>query len=234
MSTPRASEALPGQQHALAIDHALAAAYPNAWCELRFSNPYELLVATVLSAQCTDTRVNQVTPALFTRYPDPASLAAATQEELENLIRPTGFFRAKAKALLGMTRIISERFAGRVPATMEELTSLPGVGRKTANVILGTAFGIAAGIVVDTHVARLSRRLGLSCHDQPERIEQDLMSQFPRDSWILLAHRLILHGRRVCTARRPACGSCPLAQLCPRVGVDGSTISPPQQQRRRR
>ncbi len=234
MSAPEPGEPSWGRSHALAIDHALAVAYPEAWCELRYSNPYELLVATILSAQCTDARVNQVTPALFARYPDPATLAAADPKELEELIRPTGFFRNKARALVGMARAIAERFAGRVPATMEELTSLPGVGRKTANVILGTAFGIAAGIVVDTHVARLSRRLGLTRQSDPEGIEGDLQELFPPSSWILLAHRLIIHGRRVCTARRPACDSCPLSHLCPRLGVAEATIPPTSAGRRRR
>lgn len=194
-------------------------AYPDAWCELRFASPFELLVATILSAQCTDARVNQVTPEVFGRYPDAASLAASDPGELESLIRSTGFFRAKAKALRGMAQALSERHGGAVPATMDALTALPGVGRKTANVILGTAFGITAGIVVDTHVARASRRLGLTRSDDPHRIEQDLMNAFPEESWILLAHRLIIHGRRVCAARRPACQSCPLSALCPRISV---------------
>ncbi|MEP0775787.1 MAG: endonuclease III [Acidobacteriota bacterium] len=234
MSAPEPGELSRRRSQALAIDHALAVAYPDAWCELRHSSPYELLVATILSAQCTDARVNQVTPALFARYPDPAALAAADPAELEELIRPTGFFRNKARALLGMARAIAERFAGRVPATMEELTSLPGVGRKTANVILGTGFGIAAGIVVDTHVARLSRRLGLTRESNPERIEDDLKALFPPSSWILLAHRLIIHGRRVCTARRPACDACPLAHVCPRLGVAEATIPSTSASRRRR
>ena len=209
----------PGRRHVRAIDRTLAAAYPDAWCELHFANRFQLLVATILSAQCTDARVNQVTPALFARYPNAAALAAADPGGLELLIRSTGFFRAKAKALRAMAQVLCERHGGEVPATMEELTALPGVGRKTANVILGTACGIAAGIVVDTHVARVSRRLGLTGSSDPERIEQDLMSVFPVESWIVLAHRLIIHGRRVCTARRPACQRCPLSTLCPRIGV---------------
>ncbi len=209
----------PPKAHATAVDQALAAAYPDAWCELRFADPFQLLVATILSAQCTDARVNLVTPALFARYPDAAALAAADPEELESVIRSTGFFRAKAKALRAMAQALCQRHGGQVPATMEELTALPGVGRKTANVILGTAFGVAAGIVVDTHVARTSRRLGLTRRDDPEGIERDLMATFPRSSWIRLAHRLIIHGRRVCAARRPACQRCPLAALCPRIGV---------------
>ncbi len=219
MTEPQAGGSLPAQAHARAIDEALAAAYPEAWCELRFADPFQLLVATILSAQCTDARVNLVTPALFGRFPNAATLAEADPDELESLIRSTGFFRAKAKALRAMAHALCDRHGGQVPATMEELTALPGVGRKTANVILGTAFGIATGIVVDTHVARVSRRLGLTRRDDPEGIEQDLMAIFPRSSWILLAHRLILHGRRVCSARRPACERCPLSALCPRLGV---------------
>ena len=197
----------------------LAAAYPDATCELDFRDPYELLVATILSAQCTDARVNQVTPALFRRFPDAAALAAAEAGELEALIRPTGFYRNKAKALLGMARAVVERHDGGIPPRMDELTALPGVGRKTANVILGTAFSLATGVVVDTHVSRLSRRLGLSVHDDPEKIERDLMALFPSDSWVALGHRLIVHGRRVCSARAPACERCPLGKVCPRVGV---------------
>lgn len=208
-----------GRPCADAIEQALAAAYPDAWCELRYASPFELLVATILSAQCTDARVNQVTPALFARYPDARALAAAEDEDLEKLIRPTGFFRTKARALRGMAQALVERHGGEVPASMETLTALPGVGRKTANVILGTAFGIAEGVVVDTHVARVSRRLGLTEHRDPAAIEEDLMALFPRRSWVLLAHRLIIHGRRVCAARRPACNRCPLGSLCPRVGV---------------
>lgn len=204
---------------AAAIGAALAAAYPDAGCELDFANPFELLVATILSAQCTDARVNTVTPALFARFPDARALGAAAPEELEALIRSTGFFHNKAKSLLGMARAVVERHGGEVPAAMDALTSLPGVGRKTANVVLGTAFGVATGVVVDTHVARLARRLGLTVEDEPEKIERDLMGLFPASGWVALGHRLILHGRRVCHARTPACDGCPLAPLCPRVGV---------------
>ena len=204
---------------AAAIGAALAAAYPDAGCELDFANPFELLVATILSAQCTDARVNTVTPALFARFPDARALGAAAPEELEALIRSTGFFHNKAKSLLGMARAVVERHGGEVPAAMDALTSLPGVGRKTANVVLGTAFGVATGVVVDTHVARLARRLGLTAEDEPEKIERDLMDLFPASGWVALGHRLILHGRRVCHARTPACDGCPLAPLCPRVGV---------------
>jgi len=204
---------------AAAVEASLAAAYPVAECELGFHGPYELLVATILSAQCTDARVNRVTPALFARFPDATALATGAQDELEELIRPTGFFRNKAKALLGMARAVVERHDGEIPAAMDALTALPGVGRKTANVILGTAFGIASGVVVDTHVTRLAGRLGLSRHTDPVRIEVDLMELFPAGSWVALGHRLILHGRRICQARKPACESCPLAAICPRIGV---------------
>ena len=204
---------------AAAVEASLAAAYPVAECELDFRSPFELLVATILSAQCTDARVNQLTPALFARFPGATALAAGAQDELEELIRPTGFFRNKAKALLGMARAVVERHGGKIPAEMDALTALPGVGRKTANVILGTAFGIASGVVVDTHVTRLAGRLGLSRHTDPVRIEVDLMELFPAGSWVALGHRLILHGRRICQARKPACESCPLAAICPRIGV---------------
>jgi endonuclease-3 len=208
-----------GFARAAAIEAALAAGYPDATCELHFRNPYELLVATILSAQCTDTRVNTVTPALFDHYPDAASLANADQGELEEMIRSTGFFRNKAKSLLGMARAVVENHGGKIPGSMEAMTALPGVGRKTANVVLGTAFGYATGVVVDTHVARLAERLGLSSQSDPEKIERDLVELFPPASWVALGHRLILHGRRVCHARKPACEGCPLEALCPRIGV---------------
>jgi endonuclease III len=213
------SSRVSAQRSAAGLDAALALAYPTARCELDFRNPFELLVATILSAQCTDVRVNMVTPALFERFPDAAALARAEPGGLEEMIRSTGFFRNKARSLLGMAQAIVERHGGEVPAELEALTALPGVGRKTANVVLGTAFGIASGVVVDTHVARLSARLGLTTQTDPERIEQDLMAAFPPSSWIMLSHRLIWHGRRVCQARRPDCSNCPLARLCPRVGV---------------
>ncbi len=218
MSGPPARRAAAAAR-AAAIEAALADAYPDAACELDFAGPFELLVATILSAQCTDARVNTVTPALFARFPDARALAAAAPDEIEALIRSTGFFHNKAKSLLGMARAVVERHGGEVPAAMDALTRLPGVGRKTANVVLGTAFGIATGIVVDTHVARLARRLGLTAEDDPERIERDLTALFPASSWVALGHRLILHGRRVCHARTPACDGCWLAPLCPRTGV---------------
>jgi endonuclease-3 len=202
-----------------AVERALAAAYPDATCELHHHDAYELLVATILSAQCTDARVNQVTPALFKRWPDATRLARAGQTDLEEAIRSTGFYRNKAKSLLGMARAVVERHGGAIPADMDALTALPGVGRKTANVVLGTAFGVATGVVVDTHVARLAKRLGLTRQTDPVKIERDLMRKLPSSSWIALGHRLILHGRRVCGARKPACDRCPLAAVCPRVGV---------------
>src|SRR5690606_18623835 len=200
------------------INRALAARFPDARCELDFDTPLELLVATVLSAQCTDAKVNQVTPELFRRYPDAAAYAAADRAELEDLIRPTGFFRAKTDALIRMGQELVERFDGEVPARLGDLVTLPGVGRKTANVVLGNAFGIP-GITVDTHVARLSRRLALTAHEDPVKIEQDLAALIERREWTMFCHRLIFHGRRICTARRPACGACPIARWCPSFGI---------------
>jgi endonuclease-3 len=189
--------------------------YPDARCSLNFENPFQLLVATILSAQCTDERVNQVTPALFARYPTPEDLAGARQEELEELIHSTGFYRNKAKSLLGMAARLVEEHGGRVPDEMEALVRLPGVGRKTANVVLGNAFGKAEGVVVDTHVKRLAGRLGLSRASDPDRIEQDLMELVPREDWTDLAHLFIYHGRAVCKAPRPRCEACRLTELCP-------------------
>lgn len=200
---------------ALEILARLKREYPDAHCELDHRNPFELLVATILSAQCTDARVNMVTPALFGRYPDPAALAAARQEDVEELIRSTGFFRNKARSLIGMAQGLVSEHGGKVPATMDELRPLPGVGRKTANVILGNAFGINAGITVDTHVKRLSMLLGLTRNTDPEKVEQDLLELFPQDDWTLLSHLLIWHGRRVCIANRPKCGECVLRDICP-------------------
>ena len=197
----------------------LVAAYPDARCELEHVTPFELIVATILSAQCTDKRVNMVTPALFARYPDAAALAAADPGDVEEIIRSTGFFHSKAKSLVGMAGAVMEHHGGSVPSSMEELVALRGVGRKTANVVLGNAFHVDEGVVVDTHVARLSGRLGLSKHTQPEKIELDLMELFPRPQWAMLAHLLIFHGRNVCFARKPACGRCPLSDDCPKLGV---------------
>jgi endonuclease-3 len=198
-----------------ALIQRLKAAYPGADSALRYENPFQLLVATILSAQCTDERVNKVTPALFARFPDAGSMKDADVLELEELIRSTGFYHNKAKSLLGASRRIAEAFGGTVPSTMEELLTLPGVARKTANVVLGVGYGISVGIVVDTHVDRLAHRLGLTRSDTPVQIEQDLMKIVPRSEWILFAHLLILHGRQVCIARKPKCGICPVQGLCP-------------------
>jgi endonuclease-3 len=204
-----------GAADAAEMIRRLKAEYPDAHCELDHRNAFELLCATILSAQCTDARVNLVTPVLFERYPDAAALAVARQEDVEAIIRPTGFFRNKAKSLLGMARAVAENHRGGIPRSMGELRTLPGVGRKTANVVLGNAYGINEGVTVDTHVGRLSRYLGLTRHDDPEKVEQDLMKLAPREEWALLSHLLIFHGRRVCIARRPQCDRCVLADLCP-------------------
>ena len=193
--------------------------YPAVECGLKYRDAYELLVATILSAQCTDARVNQVTPALFARYPDAHALAKAEQAELEALIHSTGFFRAKARNLMAMARQVVERHGGEVPRNLDALTALPGVGRKTAHVVLGTAFAIASGIVVDTHVKRLAFRLGLTSSTNPELIERELVQIIPRKHWVELSHRLIAHGRTICTALRPKCSTCALTTICPRKGV---------------
>jgi endonuclease-3 len=189
--------------------------YPDARCSLNYSNPLELLVATILSAQCTDERVNIVTANLFRKYRSPEDYIRVPQSELEQDIRSTGFYRNKAKAIQGASKIISERHGGRVPDTLEDLLALPGVARKTANVVLGNAFEISSGVVVDTHVGRLSQRLGLTAHEQPEKIERDLMELVPEKDWIDFSHLLIYHGRKVCKARTPLCGECVIEQLCP-------------------
>ena len=189
--------------------------YPDANCALDHASPYQLLAATILSAQCTDVRVNLVTPALFTEYPTPAHLARARQTDVERLIQSTGFFRNKAKNLIGMAQAVVAEHGGAIPRSMAELHALPGVGRKTANVVLGNAFGLNEGITVDTHVTRLSGLLRLTRHTDPVKIEQDLMKLIPRDDWTLVSHLLILHGRAVCIARRPRCNECVLATLCP-------------------
>ena len=193
----------------------LKKAYPGAKCALEHQTPFELLVATILSAQCTDVRVNMVTPALFAKYPTARSLADADQADVEDLIRSTGFFRNKARNLIGMARALVERHDGEVPADMEQLRVLPGVGRKTANVVLGNAFGLNEGVTVDTHVARLARLLGLTRHTDPVKIERDLMELVPRRDWTLVSHLLIWHGRQVCIARRPRCDACVLRHGCP-------------------
>jgi endonuclease-3 len=197
------------------IIRRLREAHPDARCALDHSNPFELLVATILSAQCTDERVNQVTPALFEKYPNARALAAADGEELQALIRPTGFYRQKARFLQDSAQTLVHEHDGEVPADMDDLTDLPGVARKTANVVLGVAFEIPAGVVVDTHVKRLSQRLGLTDGKTPVKIERDLMELAPQGEWIDLAHLLIFHGRRVCKARRPDCPNCVVVDLCP-------------------
>lgn len=194
--------------------------YPDADCELRHENPLELLVATILSAQCTDERVNRVTAELFRKYRTAADYAAADPRVFEEEIRSTGFYRNKTKTVLGAARRLVEAYDGRVPDTMEEILTLPGVARKTANLVLGTALGKTTGVVVDTHVRRLASRLDLSPETDPPKIEQDLMEILPREEWIFLGHALILHGRRVCKARKPACDACGLAGVCPRNGVE--------------
>ena len=201
--------------HAHVLFDRLLAAYPGAHCALDFGNAFELLCATILSAQCTDKRVNIVTPALFARYPDAASLSAANPDDVEDLIRSTGFFRSKTKSLIGMASGLVERHGGDVPADMDALTALPGVGRKTANVILGNAFGRNDGIVVDTHVTRLANRLALTSQTDPVKIERALIPLFPQERWTLLSHLLIEHGRQVCLARAPRCGDCMLSNACP-------------------
>lgn len=210
------------------INRELAELYPDAHCELDFTTPFELLIATVLSAQTTDVRVNSVTPALFARYPDAAALAAAEREDVEKLIQPTGFFRAKTDSILKLSQALVDKFGGEVPGRLSDLVTLPGVGRKTANVVLANAFDREA-IAVDTHVGRLARRLGFSRHTNPDQVEADLRRTFPPEQWVFLHHALILHGRRVCTARRPACEVCPLCPDCPSCGKVGE----PRRARRR-
>jgi endonuclease-3 len=188
--------------------------FPNATCALKHETPWQLLVATILSAQCTDERVNKVTPALFAKYPTVADFANASQQELANDIRSTGFFNNKARSLIGAARKLLEEFEGEVPKTMEELLRVPGAARKTANVVLGTSFGIAEGVVVDTHVQRIARRLDLTKHTDPVKIEADLMKTIPKERWVLFAHQVIHFGRQICVARRPRCANCPLDPLC--------------------
>jgi endonuclease-3 len=199
------------------INRELAELYPDAHCELDYTTPLELLVATILSAQCTDKRVNMVTPTLFARYPTAADYAAADREEIEKIIQSTGFFRAKTNNILKLGQELCDRFGGEVPDTMKELVTLPGVGRKTANVVLGNAFDVP-GITVDTHFSRLARRFGWTTETDPVKIEHEVGELIPRKDWTLLSHRLISHGRRICHSGRPACGACPLAQLCPSYG----------------
>jgi len=207
------------KRRAAKVVKALAQEYPDATCALDFQTPLELLVATILSAQCTDQRVNLVTKDLFQKYRTAADYARAPVAELERDIQSTGFFRNKAKSIVGCCQVLQERFGGEVPRDLDALVELPGVGRKTANVVLGTAYGIASGIVVDTHVVRVSRRLGLTAQKDPVKIEQDLMQLVPKSGWVAFSHRMIHHGRRLCTARKPQCDDCPLRPFCPRIGV---------------
>lgn len=212
---PESAAAL--RKRAAAINALLAEAFPDARCELDYENPLQLLVATVLSAQCTDKRVNMVTPVLFRAYPDAASLASADRSAIEGIIKSTGFFRNKAASIQGLAAALLAEHSGEVPSSLDELVRLPGVGRKTANVVLGNAFGVP-GITVDTHVGRIARRLGWTASTDPVKVERDLMAVFPDSEWIMLNHRLIFLGRRICHSRKPACGACPLARLCPSFG----------------
>jgi endonuclease-3 len=207
------------KRHASQVVRRLKAAYPDAHCALNFRSPLELLVATILSAQCTDTRVNLVTKDLFRQYPDARAFAQSHPRELEKAIQSTGFFRNKAKNIAAACGRLVEEFEGQVPRDLELLVELPGIGRKTANVVLGTAFGLSSGVVVDTHVTRVSRRLGMTTHTDAVKIERDLMGQLPRRGWIAFSHRVISHGRAVCVARKPKCEICTLNDICPKVGV---------------
>ena len=207
------------KQQAARVVRGLRRAYPAATCALEFASPLELLVATILSAQCTDVRVNQVTKNLFRKYRTAADYAQAPLPELEAAIQSTGFFRNKARNIQACCQQLVEHYGGKVPQDLDALVALPGIGRKTASVVLGTAFGIASGVVVDTHVTRLSQRLGLTAHKDAEKIERDLMAVLPKKEWIDFSHRMIHHGRQICTARKPKCEECPLNSFCPRIGV---------------
>jgi endonuclease III len=217
VASPQASARKTGgtdPKRVAAILAGLQAAYPEATCELRHENAFQLLISTIMSAQCTDVRVNIVAETLYKKYPTPEAFAYATPSELEVDIRPTGFFRNKTKSIMGASKAIVEKFSGQVPRTMEEILTLPGVARKTGNVVLGTAYGIASGVVVDTHVMRLSQRLDLTRNEGPKKIEQDLIAILPQEKWITFSHQLIWHGRRVCVARKPKCAICNLEKIC--------------------
>jgi endonuclease III len=214
------------KRRAAKVAKLLAAEYPDATCALQFSNPLQLLIATILSAQCTDVRVNMVTPALFKKYPSAAAFAGAKREELEKAIQSTGFFRAKAKSIQACCRALAEQHKSQVPKSLDDLVKLAGVGRKTANVVLGTAYHIASGVVVDTHVSRVSYRLGLTKQTDPVKIECDLMAQLPQQEWVNFSHRMIHHGRKVCVARKPRCGECILNVVCPKIGVKEKYTAP--------
>lgn len=215
-SPAQAPRARPAEREEVADETArrLAAAIPEPKSDLDFADGFQLLVATILSAQSNDKTINRVTPLLFARFPTPRALAEASAEEVEDIVRPTGFYRNKAKAIRGMSAALVARHGGDVPRTLEELVELPGVARKTANVVLGSAFGIPSGIVVDTHAGRVSRRLRLTCEEDPGKVERDLCALFPKESWIDVGHRLVLHGRYVCTAKKPRCAACPLNEVC--------------------
>ncbi len=207
------------KERAVCIINRLTEMYPESKCSLDYRNPYELLVATILSAQCTDARVNQVTPKLFERFPSALELSKASTKEVEQLIQSTGFYRNKTKSLLGMAQTIMSKFSGQIPQNMEDLTHLPGVGRKTANVVMGNAFGKPGGVVVDTHVGRLSQRLGLSRNKGAEKIERDLNQIIPEPHWTQFPHLMISHGRAICKSQKPVCKACKLVDLCPRKGL---------------
>ncbi|MEW1858914.1 endonuclease III [Streptomyces sp. NBC_00669] len=214
---PKTESQVAKVRRARRINRELAEVYPYAHPELDFENPFQLLIATVLSAQTTDLRVNQTTPALFAKYPTAADMAAADPADLEQILRPTGFFRAKTRSVLGLSAALRDEFGGEVPGRLADLVKLPGVGRKTANVVLGNAFGVP-GITVDTHFGRLSRRFGWTTSQDPEEVERDVAALFPKSDWTMLSHRVVFHGRRMCHARKPACGVCPIAALCPSYG----------------
>jgi len=218
--TKRAAGFEDKKAQAARVVRQLKADYPDAKCALHHKNPFELLVATILSAQCTDERVNLVTPEVFRRWPTAAAMSRAPLKELEKVIQSTGFFRNKAKSIQAASEAIMERHEGQVPRDIEAMVALPGVGRKTANVVLGTGYGLATGVVVDTHVARLSRRLGLTEHTDPTKIEQDLMELVPKREWVDFAHRMIHHGRQICAARKPKCAQCSMNEFCPKIGVE--------------
>jgi endonuclease III len=207
------------KRYAAKVAKILKEKYPHAKCELDYQTPLQLLIATILSAQCTDERVNLVTKSLFQKYTGVAAYAKASLKELESAIQSTGFYHNKAKSIQSCCQALLERYDGQVPQDIEKLIELPGIGRKTANVVLGTVYGIASGIVVDTHVTRVSQRLGLTQEKNPEKIEQELLGQFPRKDWVAISNCMVHHGRYVCTARKPQCNTCPLANICPRIGV---------------
>ena len=215
VKTPETHTAL--VRRARKINRVLAETYPEAHCELDFQDAFQLLVSTVLSAQTTDKRVNMTTPTLFAKYPTPEDLATANPEDVAEILRPTGFFNAKTKSVIGLSAALVERFGGEVPRTLEEMVTLPGVGRKTGNVVLGNAYG-TPGLTVDTHFGRLSRRFGFTTSDDPVKVEAEVGELIPKKDWVIFSHRLIWHGRRICHARKPACGVCPVAQLCPSFG----------------